>query len=57
MNYRKLGHAGIRFSEIGLGSWLTFGHGVNDDVARACMRRAWELGVNFFDTADVSTLI
>lgn len=53
MNYRKLGNAGIRFSEIGLGSWLTFGNGVNDDVARACMRRAWELGVNFFDTADV----
>ena len=53
MNYRRLGKAGIRFSEIGLGSWLTFGNGVDDEVARACMRRAWELGVNFFDTADV----
>lgn len=53
MNYRRLGSAGIRLSEIGLGSWLTFGSGVDDSVARACIRRAFELGVNFFDTADV----
>ncbi|MCG3128649.1 MAG: L-glyceraldehyde 3-phosphate reductase [Phycisphaerae bacterium] len=53
MNYRRLGSAGIRLSEIGLGSWLTFGSGVDDTVARACIRRAFELGVNFFDTADV----
>ena len=53
MNYRRLGKAGIKLSEIGLGSWLTYGLGVADGTARACIRRAFDLGVNFFDTADV----
>ena len=53
MNYRRLGNAGIKVSEIGFGNWLTHGEGgVPDDVARACVRRAFELGINFFDTAD-----
>ena len=52
MNYRRLGTAGIKLSEIGLGSWLTYGYGVDDDTARQCVRQALELGVNFFDTAD-----
>jgi aryl-alcohol dehydrogenase-like predicted oxidoreductase len=40
-------------SEIGFGNWLTHGEGgVSDDAASACVRRAFELGVNFFDTAD-----
>ncbi len=52
MKYRRLGTAGIRLSEVGLGSWLTYGYGVNDDTARACVRRALDLGINFFDTAD-----
>jgi voltage-dependent potassium channel beta subunit len=53
MKYRRLGQAGVKLSQIGLGSWLTYGFGVKDDDARACVRRAFELGVNFFDTADV----
>ena len=53
MNYRKLGHAGIKLSEIGLGSWLTYGYGVKAEAGRACIRKAFDLGVNFFDTADV----
>lgn len=53
MNYRKLGRAGIKLSEIGLGNWLTHGGGVDDAVARACIRRSFELGINFFDSADV----
>jgi voltage-dependent potassium channel beta subunit len=53
MNYRRLGTAGVKVSEIGFGNWLTHGEGgVSDEVARACLRRAFELGVNFFDTAD-----
>jgi voltage-dependent potassium channel beta subunit len=52
MNYRRLGQAGVKVSEIGLGSWLTYGCGVSDDVARACIRRAFDLKINFFDTAD-----
>lgn len=43
----------MKVSEIGLGSWLTYGHGVDDATSRACIRRAYELGINFFDTADV----
>lgn len=53
MKYRRLGHAGIKLSEIGLGSWLTFGGGVDGAISRKCIRRAFDLGVNFFDTADV----
>jgi voltage-dependent potassium channel beta subunit len=53
VNYRRLGKAGVKVSEIGFGNWLTHGEGgVSDDVARACVRRAFELGINFFDTAD-----
>jgi voltage-dependent potassium channel beta subunit len=53
VNYRRLGNAGVKVSEIGFGNWLTHGEGgVSDDVARACIRRAFELGINFFDTAD-----
>lgn len=53
MNYRRLGRSGLKVSEIGLGSWLTYGKGVDDSGARACLRRAFDLGVNFFDSADV----
>ncbi len=53
MNYRRLGRAGIKVSEIGLGNWLTHGGGVDEGTARACIRRAFELGINFFDSADV----
>jgi voltage-dependent potassium channel beta subunit len=53
VNYRRLGKAGVKVSEIGFGNWLTHGEGgVTDDIARACIRRAFELGINFFDTAD-----
>ena len=53
MKYRRLGHAGIKLSEIGLGSWLTYGGGVDEAISRKCIRRAFDLGVNFFDTADI----
>jgi voltage-dependent potassium channel beta subunit len=53
MRYRKLGASGLRISEIGLGSWLTYGGSVADDAAIQCIHRAFELGVNFFDTANV----
>lgn len=53
MNYRHLGASGLRVSEISLGSWLTYGGTVEDDSAVACIHRAFELGVNFFDTANV----
>jgi aryl-alcohol dehydrogenase-like predicted oxidoreductase len=53
MNYRHLGASGLRVSEISLGSWLTYGGTVEDEAATACIHRAFELGVNFFDTANV----
>ncbi len=53
MQYRRLGSAGIRVSEIALGSWLTFGYKTDEDEAVACVRRAFELGVNLYDTANV----
>jgi len=53
MRYRRLGAAGVKVSEISLGSWLTYGGHVDDRAAEACIHRAYELGVNLFDTADV----
>lgn len=53
MRYRALGNSGLKLSAIGLGSWLTFGNTVERETARACILRAWELGVNFIDTANV----
>jgi aryl-alcohol dehydrogenase-like predicted oxidoreductase len=53
MQFRTLGHSGLKLSVIGLGSWLTYGNTVGGDVARKCVLRAWEKGVNFIDTANV----
>jgi aryl-alcohol dehydrogenase-like predicted oxidoreductase len=53
MRYRRLGASDLVISEIGLGSWLTYGGGVPRERAEACVRRALDLGVNFIDTANV----
>jgi aryl-alcohol dehydrogenase-like predicted oxidoreductase len=53
MRYRKLGRSDLEISEIGLGSWLTYGGGVGRAEAEACVARAFDLGVNFIDTANV----
>jgi aryl-alcohol dehydrogenase-like predicted oxidoreductase len=53
MKYRKLGASDLSVSEISLGSWLTYGVGVEQDRARACVDRAFDLGINFIDTANV----
>jgi aryl-alcohol dehydrogenase-like predicted oxidoreductase len=53
MKYRKLGASDLNVSEIALGSWLTYGVGVEADKASACVDRAFELGINFIDTANV----
>jgi voltage-dependent potassium channel beta subunit len=52
MRYRRLGRAGVKVSTVSLGSWLTYGGSVEEDTATACIHRAYELGVNFFDTAN-----
>jgi voltage-dependent potassium channel beta subunit len=53
MEYRHLGKHGIRVSEICLGSWLTYGAATDENNARECIERAYDLGINFFDTANV----
>ena len=53
MKYRKLGSSDLSVSEISLGSWLTYGVGVERARAIACVDRAFELGINFIDTANV----
>ena len=53
MKFRKLGDSDLTVSEIALGSWLTYGVGVERDKARACVDRAFDLGINFIDTANV----
>jgi aryl-alcohol dehydrogenase-like predicted oxidoreductase len=53
MRYRKLGSSDLEVSEISLGSWLTFSGGVEFDRTRACTDAAFEVGINFFDTANV----
>lgn len=53
MKYRKLGSSDLMVSEISLGSWLTYGVGVERDNAIACVNRAFELGITFLDTANV----
>lgn len=52
MQYRKLGSAGVRVSTIGLGSWLTYGGSVEAEQATACIARAYDRGITFFDTAN-----
>jgi aryl-alcohol dehydrogenase-like predicted oxidoreductase len=53
MQYRQLGSSDLKISDISLGSWLTFGVGVEVNKARACVDRAFDLGINFIDTANV----
>jgi 1-deoxyxylulose-5-phosphate synthase len=53
MNYRKLGTSDLEVSEISLGSWLTYSGGVERAQAEACVKAAFDAGINFFDTANV----
>ena len=53
MQYRQLGDSGIEVSAICLGSWLTYGVGVDDSAGRACLDAAFDAGINFIDTANI----
>lgn len=53
VTYRNLGKSGLRVSSIGLGTWVTFGGQVTDEVAEEILTLAYESGINFFDTAEV----
>ena len=53
MKFRQLGSSDLRVSEISLGSWLTYGVGVERDRAEECLWRAFDEGINFIDTANI----
>jgi aryl-alcohol dehydrogenase-like predicted oxidoreductase len=53
MRYRKLGSSDLEVSEISLGSWVTYSGGIEAEQTRACTEAAFEVGINFFDTANV----
>ncbi|MDQ2800977.1 MAG: aldo/keto reductase family protein [Armatimonadota bacterium] len=53
MKYRHLGKYGVKVSEVSLGSWLTYGGATENETATQCIEKAYDLGINFFDTANV----
>jgi 1-deoxyxylulose-5-phosphate synthase len=53
MDYRQLGSSDLRISEISLGSWLTYGGAIETATAEACVAKAFDVGINFIDTANV----
>ncbi|HEV2080322.1 MAG TPA: aldo/keto reductase family protein [Allosphingosinicella sp.] len=53
MKYRRLGSSALEVSEISLGSWLTYGLGIEADKARACLDAAFASGINLIDTANI----
>lgn len=52
MEHRYLGRSGMKVSAVSYGNWVTHGSQVEEDAAVACVRRALDLGVTTFDTAD-----
>jgi voltage-dependent potassium channel beta subunit len=52
MEYRSLGRSGLKISAFSYGAWVTFGDQVGEDVAAACLKTAYDSGVNFFDNAE-----
>jgi len=56
MEYRRLGHAGLKVSALSFGSWVTYGNQVDEKAAVEMMSAARDYGVNFFDNAEVYAL-
>ncbi|KAJ4362041.1 hypothetical protein N0V83_010983 [Neocucurbitaria cava] len=52
MEYRFLGRSGLQISAISLGGWLTYGGHVGDENTFACLKAAFDAGINFFDCAE-----
>ncbi|GIP31471.1 aldo/keto reductase family protein [Paenibacillus sp. J2TS4] len=53
MQYRHLGASGLKISEVSLGSWLTYGNSMEEKQSEAVVDKAYGLGINFFDTANM----
>jgi voltage-dependent potassium channel beta subunit len=52
MEYRHLGKSGLEISALSLGAWVTIGGQIDEDTSYACMKAAYDAGVNFFDNAE-----
>jgi voltage-dependent potassium channel beta subunit len=52
MRYRRLGHSGLRVSELSLGSWVTYHNQVDVNAAVEMLAAALDAGINFFDNAE-----
>ena len=52
MEYRHLGKAGVKVSELSLGAWVTYGNQFGIKEAKEIMSAAYDAGVNFFDNAE-----
>ena len=52
MEYRRLGKSGLQVSALSFGSWVTFGHQIENNIAEECMKVAYDNGINFFDNAE-----
>jgi len=57
LKYRNLGKSGIKISEIGFGAWTLgldwWGKKIEDDEARKMLKKAYDLGINYFETGDI----
>ena len=57
MKYKKLGKSGIKVSEIGFGAWTIgldwWGKKIEEEEAKRMLKKAYDLGINFFETADM----
>lgn len=53
MEYRRLGNTGIQISELSYGTWVTFSNQLDTNRATDCLGTAYDLGVNFFDCAEI----
>ena len=52
MENRRLGKSGLQVSALSFGSWVTFGHQIENNIAEECMITAYDNGINFFDNAE-----
>lgn len=52
MEYRHLGASGLKVSALSFGTWVTFADQIDDETAYRCLSKAYDAGVNFFDTAE-----
>jgi len=52
MIYRRSGRSGLMLPAISLGAWETFGGYRGEEIARACLYRAFDLGITHFDLAN-----